>query len=415
MPRIRLTQLAADKIAPPPAGRVVYWDRLLPGFGLRVTSNGARSWIASYRLADGRKVMETIAPIARLPKVDDARQAARDSMEKAASGDNPVAEKRALAGRAATNTVAAVVARYLDHCDRNLKPKTAREWRRIFEHDVVPRWGERPLAEITKGDVLELVNDKAARRERKRQGLTEGAAVQAGKMLTRLRTFFGWAVAGDLAPADPTAGVRKPAKERSRDRVLTDAEIALFWNGAERLGRPFGLVFRLMLLTAQRESEVAGMRWSELDLDARTWTIPGARAKNGKPHIVHLNPLALELLDQVPSIVDQDLLFSGNGITPVSGFSSAKARLDAAMGATDWVLHDLRRTTTTGLARLGIGPHIADKVLNHAAGTIRGVAATYNRFEYLAERQAALDAWGRLVESLVRPVPSNVVQLTAPR
>jgi len=102
MPRIRLTQLAADKIAPPPAGRVVYWDRVLPGFGLRVTSNGARSWIASYRLADGRKVMETIAPIARLPKVDDARQAARASMEKAASGDNPVAEKRALAVRAAT-------------------------------------------------------------------------------------------------------------------------------------------------------------------------------------------------------------------------------------------------------------------------------------------------------------------------
>jgi hypothetical protein len=163
-----------------------------------------------------------------LPKVDDARQAARDSMEKAASGDNPVAEKRALAGRAATNTVAAVVARYLDHCDRNLKPKTAREWRRIFEHDVVPRLGERPLAEITKGDVLGLVNDKAARRERKRQGLTEGAAVQAGKMLTRLRTFFGWAVAGDLAPADPTGGAQasqgkepRPGADGRRDRPFS--------------------------------------------------------------------------------------------------------------------------------------------------------------------------------------------------
>ena len=117
----------------------------------------------------------------------------------------------------------------------------------------------------------------------------------------------------------------------------------------------------------------------------------------------------------MPRIVDRALLFSGNGITPVSGFSSAKARLDAAMGATDWVLHDLRRTATTGLARLGIAPHVADKVLNHAAGTIRGVAATYNRFEYLAERTAALDAWGRLVESMVRPVPANVIQLAAPR
>ena len=235
-------------------------------------------------------------------------------------------------------------------------------------------------------------------------------------MLTRLRTFFGWAVANDLAPADPTAGVRKPAKEScARPRADRRRDQGVFWDGTEQLGRPFGLVFRLMLLTAQRESEVAGMRWSELDLDGRTWTIPGARAKNGKPHIVHLNGLAIEVLDQVPRIVDQDLLFSGNGRTAVSGFSSAKARLDAAMGATDWVLHDLRRTATTGLARLGIAPHIADKVLNHTAGTIRGVAATYNRFEYLDERKAALEAWGRLVESLVRPVPSNVVQLAAPR
>ncbi len=411
MPTIRLTQLAADKIAAPATGRVVYWDRLLPGFGLRVTSNGAKSWIASYRLADGRKVMETIAPVARLPKVDEARQPARASMEKAAAGDNPVAEKRVEVERAATNTVAAAVARYLDHCDRNLKPKTAREWRRIFEHDVVPRWGERALAEIAKGDVLELVNDKAARRERKRKGATEGAAVQAGKMLTRLRTFFGWATANDLVTADPTAGVRKPAKEASRDRLLSDDELRAFWTGTEQLGWPFGLVFRLMLLTAQREGEVAGMRWSELDLDARTWTIPGARAKNGKPHVVHLSSLAMEVLGQVPRIVDdRALLFSGNGMTPVSGFSSAKARLDAAMGATGWVLHDLRRTATTGLARLGIAPHVADKVLNHTAGTIRGVAATYNRFEYLDERKTALDAWGGLVERLIG---RNVVQLVA--
>src|ERR1019366_6794973 len=99
--------------------------------------------------------------------------------------------------------------------------------------------------------------------------------------------------------------------------------------------------------------------------------------------------------------------------TAVSGFDSAKARLDAAMGSTDWVLHDLRRTATTGLARLGIAPHVADRVLNHQAGTIRGVAATYNRFQYLDERKAALDAWGRFVESLVRPVQSNVVPLVA--
>src|SRR5690349_15946426 len=147
-----------------------------------------------------------------------------------------------------------------------------------------------------------------------------------------------------------------------------------------------------MLLTAQRESEVAGMRWSEID--GAIWTIPGSRAKNGKPHIVHLSELAVEMIEAMPRITGQDLLFSGTGARPVSGFSAAKARLDQRMlnalyedyeaaELLPWTLHDLRRTATTGMARLGIAPHVADKVLNHTAGTIRGVAAVYNRYEYL--------------------------------
>jgi integrase len=426
MPTIRLTQLAAEKLAPPPTGRIVYWDRHLPGFGVRITATGAKSWVAMYRV-NGRTVMETIASIAKLPRVDDARQAARESMAKAATGDHPVREKRVQAVRSAANTCKAAIDRYLAECDRDLKPKTAGEWRRIFEHDVLPRWGERPLAEIGKGDVLELVNDKAGSRERKRKGCPGGAAVQAGKMLTRLRTFFGWAVANNLALADPTVGVRRPAKEAQRDRVLTDDEIRVFWAATGELGYPFGPLFRLLLLTAQRESEVAGMRWSEFDrVDGPTvWTIPGGRAKNNKPHIVHLSPLAVEVIAALPRIAGQDLLFSGTGKTPVSGFSGAKERLDnrmlagirdigrAAADLPPWTLHDLRRTATTGMARLGIAPHVADKVLNHTAGTIRGVAAVYNRFEYLGERKAALEAWGRFVESLVRPVPPKVIQLAA--
>ena len=249
-------------------------------------------------------------------------------------------------------------------------------------------------------------------RERKRKGATGGAAVQAGKMLTRLRTFFGWAAANDFVTADPTAGVRRPAKEAQRDRVLDDDEIVAFWTTAGKLGNPFSHLFRLMLLTAQRESEVAGMCWLELDLGGQTWTIPGSRAKNGKPHIVHLSELAVEVIEAVPRVVGQDLLFSGSGKTPVSGFSRAKGRLDASMDVdAPWVLHDLRRTATTGMARLGIAPHVADKVLNHTAGTIRGVAAVYNRFEYLDERKTALDAWGHYIERLIGRDPQNVVPI----
>src|SRR5438067_11028639 len=239
MPTIRLTQLAAEKLAAPPIGRIVYWDRHLPGFGVRITASGAKSWVAMYRV-DGKPVMETIGSLAKVPKVDDARQAARESMAKAAAGGHPVRAKRTVAARSAVNTCKAAVDRYLAQCDRNLKPKTAREWRRIFEHDVLPRWAERPLTDIAKSDVLELVNDKAAGRERKRKGSSGGAAVQAGKMLTRLRTFFGWAVANSLALADPTAGVRRPAKEAQRERLLTDDEIRAFWAATDGLGYPFG-------------------------------------------------------------------------------------------------------------------------------------------------------------------------------
>ncbi len=143
---------------------------------------------------------------------------------------------------------------------------------------MLPRWGTRPLAGINKGDVLELLDDKAGRRERKRKGLAAGAGVQANRTLTRLRTFFGWAAANDLVDADPTAGVRKPTREAPRDRVLTDDEIRAFRNGTERLCMPFGHLFRVMLLTAQREIEIAPMRWPELDLDSAVWTIPSERS-----------------------------------------------------------------------------------------------------------------------------------------
>jgi hypothetical protein len=141
---------------------------------------------------------------------------------------------------------------------------------------------------------------------------------------------------------------------------------------------------------------------------------------------VHLSALARETIQAVPRITGQDLLFSRTGARPVSGFSAAKTRLDRRMLdalRTDdkaaelppWILHDLRRTATTGMARLGIAPHVADKVLNHTAGTIRGVAAVYNRFEYLDERRAALEAWSRYIEALIGRAPQNVVSLAAAR
>jgi integrase len=322
-------------------------------------------------------------------------------------------------------TFGRVTDRFLrEHIERNSVPKYAAEVRRIIEHDALPVWQARPIGSITKHDINDLLDLKAARRERKRKGRKDGAAIQANRLLTLLRTLFRWAVDMDLVAADPTAGVRRRIKEKARDRALDDDEIRLFWGACDRLGWPFGPLFKLLLLTAQRRDEVGAMRWAELDLDNRTWTIPRQRAKSDRAHVVHLSGLATETIEALPHIGGDNIVFSSTGATPVSGFSRAKARLDRLMMAqlrqetgdpeaalVDWTLHDLRRTATTCMAGLKIAPHVVDKILNHSTGAIRGVAAIYNRHAYLDERKAALDVWARYIETLVQPGGAdNVVE-----
>jgi integrase len=231
--------------------------------------------------------------------------------------------------------------------------------------------------------------------------------------------------------------VRKIVKEAARDRALTDDEIRLFWVGCDKLGWPFGPMFKLLLLTAQRRDELGTMEWRELDLAARRWIIPLEKAKNDRAHEVHLSDLAVEIIDELPKIsrrrVDgagaepSPYLFTTNGERPVSGFSKAKDRLDKNMvqllraefeetgqdpkkaQIEGWIIHDLRRTAATGMARLNIAPHVVDRILNHVSGTIRGVAAVYNRHAYLEDRKAALEAWGHYFECLIRPPRENVV------
>jgi integrase len=180
------------------------------------------------------------------------------------------------------------------------------------------------------------------------------------------------------------------------------SELRSVWTAADVLGFPFGPIVQLLILTAQRRDEVAGMKWSELDLDRGTWTIAAERAKNGQSHAVHLSAPALEILHKVPRRSDSDLVFTTTGRTAVSGFSRAKARLDELSSVSDWRLHDLRRTAATVMAeRLKVSHVVVDKILNHRDGAVRGVAAVYQRGQYLEERQHSLDRWAKFVTDLV--------------
>ncbi|WP_245444501.1 site-specific integrase [Microvirga sp. KLBC 81] len=220
----------------------------------------------------------------------------------------------------------------------------------------------------------------------------------ANRVLAAIRKFFNWCIGRGILETSPCAGVTAPAREQARHRVLDDDELAEVLQAAREIGFPFGSIVEMLALTGQRRDEVGRMAWAHVDLDKGLWIVPGEHAKNGKPHTVHLSPPALALLNQTPRT--GDLVFSGDGTTLFQGYSKAKARLDRLSGVGDWTLHDLRRTVVSGIARLGVAPHVADKILNHQSGTISGVAAVYQRHEFMAERREAMRLWGVHVTSL---------------
>jgi integrase len=441
MPIKKLEARVVANAKAPKSGRLELWDSLLPGFGLRVTDKNARTYFVMYRAPEERKQRRLKIGDAKIMSLGEAREAARDALRKVAHGVDPAEERRLSAKVSNVGTTCAVATDYLErYVKKSTRPSTFKETKRTFDVDVLPAWGSRPIGSITRRDAGELLYAITSR----------GAEVQANRTLTRLKTFFRWALDEEVITVSPVARMKPLTREISRDRVLSDDEIGWFWSACDEIGWPFGPLFQLLLVTAQRRDEVGTMTFGELDLERRMWLIPREKAKNNRAHEVALSERALaiiaELREARGGIAEQKeplLVFTTNGKTPISGFSRAKERLDAKMEALarkarglpedndtyrkalklkggqslprlvpEFILHDLRRTAATGMARLNVSPHIVDKVLNHTSGTIRGVAAVYNRFEYLAERGAALEAWGRYIDNLLVP-QSNVIELRA--
>jgi integrase len=256
--------------------------------------------------------------------------------------------------------------------------------------DALPAFRGR-LDQIKRSEIIKLL-DKVVDR---------GAPVMANRLLSYLRRLFNWSIERGYIEVNPASGIRAPHRETSRDRVLTDTELRPLLRACDEIGYPFGSFTKLLLLTGQRRREVAEMTWSEVDFEAGTWTLAGERVKNGRPHVVHLSAQAVTLLSGVPRVEGSDWVFTTTGKGPIKGFSKAKAQLDAKSGVTDWTLHDLRRTFATVLTeKLGVSPVVTDRILNHVQGSVRGVAAVYQRGQYLGERKAALEKIGEYVTEL---------------
>lgn len=219
---------------------------------------------------------------------------------------------------------------------------------------------------------------------------------------THARACWGWAVRRGALELNPWEATPRPAREVSRERVLSDTELAVLWHASGTLGQPWAPILRLPILTGQWRGEVAGMRWGALHPDAWLWYLPGARTKNQRPHTLPLPPEALEVLEALPRHHGAELVFEGPRRNVPSGFGKAKARFDDAMAPAarqagrpvmTWTLHDIRRTVATGLQRLGVRLEVTEALLNHVSGSRAGIVGVYQRHGWDREKAEALRAW----------------------
>lgn len=324
-----------------------------------------------------------------------------------------------------------------DYLKRHVAGKRkAEQVAREMRADLLPSLKDKQLVEITRRDVVKIVD---AIKDR-------GSMYQAHNVLGHLRTLFNWAIdrgvyGVETSPCDRMKPARVIGAKKARSRVLTDLEIAAFWRAAGKMTKYDrvrarkvddinGAVFRLLLVTGQRKSEIAEMAWSELDMDRSLLTVPAERYKSDAVHTVPLSDMAMTIVRAVPRQTGEgtgDFVFSTTrGVKPVNGFSNATERLHrqmllalrafARMRGDDpktvtlphFVIHDVRRTVRTRLSGLRVADHVAELVIGHARTGLHGV---YDRHSYDDEKREALDAWAAKLRTIIAPSPSNVVPI----
>lgn len=404
---ITIRTVEASKPCP---GRDVYnWDSGLRGFGLRVTPKGVKSYVLQYRVNGGPARRTTIGIHGSPWTPQRARKEAERLLMLVRQGVDPVEQARNAKRREKMLNFSSFCDQFVELYLQSNWPDTWPEQQRILENVLKPRWGKKALTALKRADMVKLMDDYADRPGSRKV------------IHSLLRKLFNWAVDREDIDISPLAGMKAPKACPSRRRVLGHEELICLWQATGQASWPWGPFVRLLLLTMQRRQEVAEMDWSEIDLEARTWTLPAERAKNDEAHIIPLTDMAVaELAALHPR--ERGFVFSTTGTTSVSGYSKAKRLLDERMlnvmqrrkkdrggdpqsiKLDEWRLHDLRRTGATNLQALGIPIEVTEAVLNHISGTRAGIAGIYNRYKYEPEKRAALAAWGQRLGELFNEV-----------
>jgi len=376
---------------------LVVFDDAMPGFGIRLRP-GSKRYHVQCR-AFGRQPKKSLGDVRKMT-LDQARAAARQWFAQIALGIDPAAEEATAraASAAAALTLGVAAARYLDYKKNRLSRSSFNSAQRHFEKHLAPLT-TRPLAEIKRADVAAQLLTIIEQR----------GPIAAARARSTLSDCFAWSMGAGLCEQNPVLGTIDPEEGvKSRDRVLTDRELAAVWN-ASAAADDFDKIVRLLILTGCRRDEIGSLRWSEIDLNAGTLTIPAERSKNRRAHCLILPPMALNILKSIPRRADRDYVFGwrGTGFQRYSARTNAlRTRLPASMPV--WTLHDLRRTMRTGLGKLGIPSHVAELAINH---TRQGIQGVYDRHTYEREIGHALTLWADHVAAIIDGRITNVVPL----
>jgi integrase len=370
----------------PDLQQVDYSDQVEQGLFLRVTSKDVRTWVYRRKI-NGKSERIKLGHFPRMT-IEQARNAAAAQRIAVDQGRNPAQERRDEQERT-TNTVSVIANLWIDE---HLSQVHWPEARRIMLKDVVPAL-DKPIADVTKADINAILSTF---RER-------GSPIAANRCLTIMKGFFRWSVEKDYIPASPARDISAPAKQTTRDRVITESELREIFTVTDALEYPLGPFLRMLFLCMTRRGETSAMKWSDIDMERKIWTIPADDTKAGRVHDVYLSTQAVKILDAVPRRKDIDWVWvSDRETTHVNGFGKPKVAIDEAIAANrrkaeiekdmpHWTFHDSRRFGAHVLApqcRI----EVLSRLLNHAPDSVMGVTAIYNRFAYAEERRTALQA-----------------------
>ncbi|MCB1465579.1 MAG: tyrosine-type recombinase/integrase [Rhizobiaceae bacterium] len=390
----RLTAKTVANIkAPPGRPRIDVRDDLLVGLSLRVSESGRKVFYLIKRIdGQNKRIKLGTYPLISLEK---AREKARQILISVEDGSYFEAQEKEE-----RQTLGELIPLFIEiYAKRHTRDWTNTE--RLLAK-FAPLF-DKPVADVRRADVVKIIDQLIAR------GMGSGA----NRVVAAIKKLMNWAVDRGVIDVSPLTAMKLPIKEVARERVLANDELRALWKAADGEGYPFGDILKVLVATGQRRAEVAEMRWSEIDFEAQTWTLPSSRVKNATIHVVPLSPMVVGILRSLPRFLKSDYVFTTTGRSPFSGFGRCKDRIDDAVQFVEpWRLHDLRRTMATKMAELRIAPHIIEAVLNHRSGIVSGVAAIYNRHAYSDEKREALGTWS---EEICRISQGDVVRSQIPK